>query len=119
MRIVKAVCHLTDLQIDIIVRNTHTYTEHAHDFHKADKFRQLFKMGTTTHASTLRSDSYTGHIEAAGAIALIRVSHTTHVRTLDPTHTHIRNWRRMWFVPFLKLIRTEGVFESNTANQKW
>lgn len=45
-------------------------------------------MGTTTHASTLRSDSYTGHIEAAGAIALIRVSHTTHVRTLDPTPTH-------------------------------
>lgn len=33
-------------------------------------------MGTTTHASTLRSVSYTGHTEAAGVITLIRVSHS-------------------------------------------
>lgn len=33
-------------------------------------------MGTTTHASTLRSVSYTGHTEAAGVITLIRVAHS-------------------------------------------
>lgn len=72
----------SDLHADIIVekkKSAHTHT-HIHractDFHKADKFRQLFKMGTTTHASTLRSVSYTGHTEAAGVITLIRVAHS-------------------------------------------
>ena len=67
-------------------------------------------MGTTTHASTLRSVSYTGHTEAAGVIALIRVSHNPRAdararpRTLEET------------LP--EADQTVGKLETNTAHQK-
>lgn len=68
-------------------------------------------MGTTAHASTPRSVSYTGHIEAAGAITLIRVSHNPSEDPRSLPHTSHTGGECGLY------LRTEGVLEQHGKPQ--